>query len=180
MPPPTGLRTPGYRFKDGKLMIFSDAEVQLICGWEQPSAVRKATDIWEPFVPEFRLVAPYRRAGKTAAKKVGKETPAPGEPSGQLAFDIFDQLPVTHKPKLPAPPSLAEQRKRAFDSFRFSLPKEVARVLEPFRSHQWHLLSLMAFDRAVLDLATANPVLAFAVGDWFAKHPNTRRELGRM
>ena len=30
MPSPTAPRTPGYRFKDGKLMIFHEDEVMLI------------------------------------------------------------------------------------------------------------------------------------------------------
>jgi len=179
MPPPTGPRTPGYRFKDGKLMIFSDAEVQLICGWEKPSAVAKADDYWEPFVPEFRLVAPYRRAAKASAKKVAKAKPSPEEP-GQLDFGLLDELPTTKKPGPRKPPSLAEQRKSAFDSFRFSLPKEVAKVLEGFRSHQWHLLLLLAHDKRVLDIATANPVLAYAVADWYADYPRSTLDFGKM
>jgi hypothetical protein len=170
MPPPSGPRTPGYRFKDGRLMIFTEDEVMLIRGWDEPSAVRKCHDAWEPFVPVFRLVAPYRRA----AKKPAKPEPRPAA-AEQLAFDLLDSTPVRPKP-LP----IAAQRKRAFDSFRFSLPKEVAGVLQDFRSHQWHLLTLLHYDKHVIDVAKANPVLAYAVADWFADHPSTRRELGRM
>jgi len=72
------------------------------------------------------------------------------------------------------------QRKSAFDSFRFSLPKEVAKVLENFRSHQWHLLLLLAHDKRVLDLAASNPVLAFAVADWFADYPRSILDFGKM
>lgn len=151
-------------------MIFRETEVMLICGWEEPSAVKKTADSWEPFVPEFRLVAPYRRTTKPTSKKVEKSSSLP-EPANQLGFDLFDQLPVSKKPQVPAPPSMAEQRKRAFDSFRFSLPKEVARALEGFRGRQWSLLTLLAFDLRFLDLATTNPVLAFAVGEWFTDHP---------
>lgn len=181
MPPPSGPLTPGYRFKDGRLMIFRETEVMLICGWEEPSAVKKTSDSWDPFVPEFRLVAPYRRAKKPTSKKA-EETSSLPEPANQLGIDLFDQLPVSRKPQVPAPPSMAEQRKRAFDSFRFSLPKEVARALEPFRGRQWPLLTLLAFDLRFLDLATTNPVLAFAVGDWFTDHPKMLlgKVLGQM
>jgi len=181
MPPPTGPRSPGYRFKDGKLMIFSETEVMLIRGWNEPSAVKKTADSWEPFAPEFRLVAPYRRSTKPTSKKAEKTSSLP-EPASQLAFDLFDQLPASRKPQIPAPPSLAEQRKRAFDSFRFSLPKEVAKVLEGFRSRQWPLLTLLAFDLRFLDLATTNPALAFAMGGWFAEHPKMLlgKVLGQM
>ena len=179
MPPPSGSRTPGYRFKDGKLMIFSEKEVMLISGWDKPSAVSKTGDYWEPFVPEFRLVAPYRRAAKASSKKAAKSKPAPAE-TGQMDFGLLDELPTVKKPSVCKPPSLAKQRKSAFDSFRFSLPKEVAKVLEGFRSHQWHLLLLLAHDKQVLDIATANPVLAYAVADWYADYPKSLLDFGKM
>lgn len=100
----------------------------LIRGWEEPSAVKKTANSWDPFVAEFRLVAPYRRAKKPNSKKAETTSSLP-EPANQLGFDLFDQLPFSRKPQVPAPPSMAEQRKRAFDSFRFSLPKDVARAL---------------------------------------------------
>jgi hypothetical protein len=52
MPSPDTPRTPGYRFKDGRLMIFSEDEVMLIRGWEEPSAVRKSDD--NPLFPALR------------------------------------------------------------------------------------------------------------------------------
>ena len=51
MPTPSASRTPGYRFKDGKLMIFKEDEIMLIRGWEEPMAIAKGGDAWEPFVP---------------------------------------------------------------------------------------------------------------------------------
>ncbi len=159
-------------------MIFREDEVMIIQGWDTPSAVRKDVVSWEPFIPEFRLVAPYRRSLKPASKNNGKPSPD-SLPSAQLAFDLWDTT-VCEKPAPPKPPPLAEQRKRAFDAFRFSLPKEVARALEKFRSHQWHLLFLLSQDQGILDLAMANPVLAHAVADWHAEHPRCRHNLGRM
>ena len=179
MPPPPQPRTPGYRFKDGRLMIFQEDEVMLIRGWEEPTAVCKSDEAWEPFSPEFRLVAPYRRAAKPAAKKVANP---PSPASGQMEFGLWDaDAPVpTPKPSAPKPMPLAEQRRKAFDSFRFSLPKEIAKVLEPFRSHQWPLLILLAHDKRVLDLASSNPVLAYAVANWYADYPRSRLDFGRM
>ena len=81
------------------------------------------------------------------------------------------------KPAVPKPTPLAEQRKRAFDAFRFSLPKDVAKALQDFRSHQWNLLILLAHDKGVLDLAKANPVLAYAVADWYADYPEKQTRL---
>ena len=148
--PATGSRTPGFRFKDGKLMIFREDEVMLIQGRDTPSALRKDALSWEPFIPEFRLVAPYRRTLKPAAKNSWK----PSEdslPSPQLAFDLWD-VSVSKKPPPPGPPPLTEQRKRAFDAFRFSLPKDIAKVFEGFRSHQWHLLVLLAHDLSLIHI----------------------------
>jgi len=160
-------------------MIFQEEEVMLIRGWEEPSAVCKGDEAWEPFVPQFRLVAPYRRAAKPSAKKIANPAPPTG---GQMEFGLWDAgAPVpTSKPSEPKPMPLAEQRRKAFDSFRFSLPKEIAKVLEPFRSHQWPLLVLLAHDKRVLDIATSNPVLIYAVADWYADYPRSRLDFGRM
>ncbi len=160
-------------------MIFQEEEVMLIRGWEEPMAVRKSDEAWEAFVPGFRLIAPYRRAAKPSAGKAAKPPPAA---SGQLEFGLWDAgAPAPDpKPAAPKPIPLAEQRRKAFGSFRFSLPKEIARVLEPFRSHQWPLLVLLAHDKRVLDLATANPVLAYAVANWSADYPRSRLDFGRM
>jgi hypothetical protein len=99
-----------------------------------------------------------------------------------MEFGLWDaDAPVpTPKPSAPKPMPLAEQRRKAFDSFRFSLPKEIAKVLEPFRSHQWPLLILLAHDKRVLDLASSNPVLAYAVANWYADYPRSRLDFGRM
>ena len=74
-------------------MIFSEEEVMLIRGWDKPTALAKAGEFWEPFVPEFRLVAPYRRSAKASTKKAAKSTPSPEE-TGQLDFSLFEALPI--------------------------------------------------------------------------------------
>lgn len=163
-------------------MIFKEDEVMLIRGWEEPMAIAKGEGAWKPFVPEFRLVAPYRRARKAAAGKGAKERPAPDD--AQLSLDLWGAddsgEAAADKPATPAPLTLARQRKRAFDAFRFSMPGEVARVLERFRSHQWSLLVLLAHDRSFLDVAVSNPVLAYAVADWLPEHPGHKSGLGKM
>lgn len=182
MPSPDTPRTPGYRFKDGRLMIFQQEEVMLIRGWDEPSAVRKSFDGWESFTPDFRLVAPYRRAAKASAKKeISKPAGASAE---QMDLGLWgaESGAASEALKSSAPKvlSLAEQRKKSFDSFRFSLPKEIARALEPFRSHQWPLLVLLAHDKRTLELAESNPVLAYAVADWYADYPRSQLDFGRM
>ena len=159
-------------------MIFSEYEVSLIRGWEEPLAVCKGEDgPWENFVPDFRLVAPYRPSA--AKRKKAAKTKKVVADAEQMTLDLFADAPPQPRRK-PAPPPLAVQRKRAFDAFRFSLPKEVARVLEKFRSHQWNLLLLLSRQRAAVDLAASNPVLAYAVADRLADRPYDPRKVGKM
>lgn len=60
----------------------------------------------------------------------------------------------------------------ALAEFRATLPAEIARVLEPFASHQWNLLELLAARPEAMQLATHNPVLAYllANNDHFRKN----------
>lgn len=154
--PPT---EPGFHFKDGKLNIFRDDAVMQITGWPEPSAIRKsaATGRWEAFDPEFRLVKPYRKSRPPKPRPVRRRVEMPPE---QMAFDFFAGPKGTEKESAPKL-TKAQERKRAFDQFRFSLPKEIAKALEPFQSHQWPLLLLLRYDESALDLVRANPALGY-------------------
>ena len=113
----------------------------LIRGWPNPHAVRKTQgkQIWCPFRPEFRLVYPYRRK------------PRPGGPV-QLALVRPHELR----------PSFGSGKKPAFDAFRFSLPKTVARALLGFQRNQWRPLAMLhAWGGPAEDLFASNPALAF-------------------
>mgnify|MGYP000998731699 CR=1 FL=1 len=154
----------GAAFRNGTLCLAKGAVEMRITGSPVPrSVMRRGRDgAWEPFVPEFRLVHPYR---PSPAKKV-----KPARPTDQLHFDFFDEAAA---PRPDAPLTPAQRRKRAFDQFRFSLAKPVARILEPFRTHQWPLLVMLHHDPGSVDLAVANPALAFAL----AQKLNGDREL---
>ena len=146
------MSTPGFRFKDGKLYLFGeDEEVMLIESWPELRAVRKSpgSRAWKEFEPAFRLVHPYRRA-KAAAKPVAT--------TGQLELSLATPSGMPF-----ASPSLAEQRKRAFDGFRFSLPKEVAKRVERFPARQWRLLKLFREREQTLDLVQQNAALTFCL-----------------
>lgn len=123
-----------------------------ITGSPVPRSVmrRGRAGAWENFTPEFRLVYPYRPARKTVPKT--------RDPGPQLCFDFADSLTETNAPLTPS-----QQRKRAFDQFRFSLSKPVAHLLEPFRTHQWVLLMLLHDDPGAVELAQNNPALAYAL-----------------
>src|SRR4051794_20077965 len=126
---PGSMSARGFLFKDRTLQISHwSGDVEFIESWPKLRAriKRRQTTTSEPFEPLFQLVHPYRR-DRVSSK------PAPPVQM-ELAF------PTAKKPA--AAPTLDEQRKRAFDKFRLSLPNQVANAVERFRSHQWRLLRL--------------------------------------
>lgn len=153
MPPTAQPAATGYSFANGSLRIVRDSLEIRITGWPVPQSEmrRGAQSRWDHFLPEFQLVHPYRpsRPKTTAKSKVSKD---------QLAFDFFEE---TYEPKRAETLTPAQLKKRAFEHFRFSLPKRVAHVLEPFRTHQWPLLVFLAHDPSAIDLAESNPALAY-------------------
>lgn len=157
----TPLPTPSFRFKAGKLYIFTPREIMIVRGWPDPEAVHKKADAdaWRHFTPQFRLVRPYRPKARKKPK-----------PDPQLSLLPDEAIAV--RPKL----TLPERRKAAFDSFRFSLPKDVARRLERFQSHQWYpLLILHAGGEQALDLFQTCPALAFCLANFPAfRNPRER------
>ena len=137
------MNTPGFRFKEGKLYAFSQESVMILEAWPTLKAVRKEeSGGWEEFEPRFRVVKPYR---PLKAKE---------EPQLELAFE-----------KLAVKPSLADQRRRAFDGFRFAMPKPVAAVVEKFQNRQWGILRLVRESEGVIEFVRLNPALAFGLGN---------------
>jgi hypothetical protein len=135
---------PGFRFKDNKLYAFSEGGVMILEAWPTLKAIRKeGDDEWEEFDPRFRVVKPYR---PQKAKRV---------PQLELAFD-----------HIPIKPTLSDQRRRAFDGFRFSMPKPAAAAVEKFQNRQWGILRLVRLSEGAIELARLNPALAFALGNF--------------
>ena len=142
--PASRIPTPGFRFKDGKLYAFSEGGVMILEAWPALKVLRKEEGAaWEEFEPRFRVVKPYR---PQKAKK---------QPQLELAFDRFYEKPT-----------LAEQRRRAFDGFRFSMPKPVAAAVEKFPNRQWGILLLVRLSGRAIELARLNPAIAFALGNF--------------
>jgi len=138
------MGTPGFRFKDSKLYAFSEGGVMILQAWPVLKALRKdGNDAWEEFEPRFRVVKPYR---PQKTKKL---------PQLELALD-----------RIPVKPTLADQRRKAFDGFRFSMPKPVAAAVEKFQSRQWGILRLIQLSEGAIELARLNPALAFALGNF--------------
>ncbi len=156
MPPSAPATEFGIAFRHGTLCLTKGSVEMRITGSPVPRSVmrRGRGGAWEAFAPEFRLIHPYRPARTNAPAARA------GCPAHQLVFDFFADSASRRQD---APLTPAQQRKRAFDQFRFSLPKAVARLLEPFRTHQWPLLVLLQHDPTTVELATGNPALAFAL-----------------
>jgi hypothetical protein len=151
---------PTFCFVDGGLEITSIGHRMRIVGWPQPSARANRPEWnreWRNFSPTFRLVAPYRplRRRTKISRQKKKDSAV-----GQLGFDLDGDAAPEEKP---VPLTPAQLRRRAFDQFRFSLPKPVARALEKFRSHQWEPLLMLRHDPGATDLMQSNPVLGFAL-----------------
>jgi hypothetical protein len=141
-------RSPGFRFKEGKLYAFTEQSVMVLETWPVLRALRKSDDeAWQEFAPTFRVVRPYRPRKKVSAG-----------PQLELSLGVPTGSPQTH--------CLAAQRRRAFDQFRFSLPKPVAARAEKFQSRQWALLRLFHAHEQALELARLNPALCFALGNY--------------
>ena len=140
------MNTPGFNFKAGKLFAFSEVGVIVLEGWPALKAIQKMNSSqWREFCPAFRVVLPYRPRKK------------PSKVQKQLEFGI-EKKPVTL--------TVAEQRKKAFDNFRFTMPKPVAAAVERFQSHKWGILKLMEKSEAAIELAGINPALCFALGNY--------------
>ncbi|MDF1658025.1 MAG: PcfJ domain-containing protein [Verrucomicrobiales bacterium] len=151
MPRSAQLDITADAFEAGSLYLFKDSVAMRLTAAPVPQAVRRhrSEGLWTPFIPEFRIIHPYR------PRRVPQKKAAPTE---QLAFDFFEE---TFEPEKPLQETKAQQRKRAFDKFRFSMPKPFAKVLEPFKTHQWPLLVLLHHDALALEMAESNPALAF-------------------
>lgn len=154
MPRSAQSDSPGDVFADRTLRLVRDTTEMRLSAWPTPTAFRRLgrESPWESFIPEFRVIHPYRPAKKPSAASRASDP--------QLAFDFFDG---TFDPNPPIRLTPAQMTRKAFDAFRFSMPKPVSAVLEPFRTNQWPLLFLLRYDEGAQELAESNPALAFAL-----------------
>src|ERR1051326_2735599 len=94
---------PGFRFNNGKLMIFTEDEAKLVNTWPDLEAVRKPSHggCWTPFAPCFRMLRP-----RIGATREGCD----------------DSLGPADVPSRAVDPNFEKQR--AFWNFRQSIPPE--------------------------------------------------------
>jgi len=138
----TATARPGFRFTEGKLLVFTESETLRIASWPELTAVkaRPRSNQWRPFVPLFRLLRPRSQIAGT--------TPAFGPDNRPLpALD----------------PDL--ERATAFRGFRFSIPPEMVAAAEVFPSRQWSVLRMCQRSRYARELTVANPALGFCLAN---------------
>jgi PcfJ-like protein len=144
--------TPGFQFKDGKLCLFQEQRVLVLTSWPDLRAITKTpTSRWSPFWPEFRVIHPYRPEMKSSAK-----------PEAQLQLSMNLEATQTR--------NVVAERKRAFDSYRFSFPRDIAGLVEKFQTGQWEMFHLLKSDAKLLELLAVNPALA-----WFQAQKTVSR-----
>ncbi len=159
-----GEFTPGFRFKEGKLYCYGRQAAIIVGTWPELKAVKRSAPsaTWCPCWPIFRLIYPYRPSASTSTKKRGS--------AEQLSLSLGMRVHI----------DLAEQRKRAFDSYRFSFPKDIARAVERFQSEQWSLLHLLRGEPEAIDLLRNNPALAYLLAQEFIGEYRGEKEWPRF
>jgi hypothetical protein len=126
-----------FAFRGGKLCIMSPTVEIAVKGWPDPeSFVNPHEGGWRPFRPEFRLLRP-------------------GEAEEELADTAGTEIEE----------QLFDEKVGAFNSFRSSVPLEVAAAVERFQGHQWALLALLNRGQKAFDLVRYNPALAYCLAN---------------
>lgn len=132
---------PAIHYEDGVLYL-STPLARMRLRWhpaplaeELPPGGRRYRAFW----PEFRLLRPETVPARRASFTL--------EPNGDTTAEA------------------AVQKAAAFAAFRSGLPPALAAAVERFGSHQWPLLLLLHRQPRALDLAQANPVLAYALAN---------------
>ncbi len=128
-----------FTFNDGVLHLQTQLEECRLRWMPKPLAEKKNyRGEWKECWPEFRILRPAL-AGKSPYEI-------------DVARGVDDRL-------------FHEQKQAAFQAFRSLIPVELVAITEPFASHQWILLKLLHDEAAFLDLARANPVLAYGLAN---------------
>jgi hypothetical protein len=148
------LLRPGFKFRDGKLIISTKEEVKIIHSWPDLKAIRKPTDrkAWSNFVPLFRLLRP---------KSLADDGDSLG--SGNVRSTALDPL---------------FEKQLAVAHFRSSVPPEITKSVERFTNRQWMLLALCKRREQAGDLLEQNPALGFAVAQLQKFSPTRWQPMG--
>jgi hypothetical protein len=131
------MKTPGFRFKDGKLFLFDEGTTSLIESWPSLKALSKfKNDHWQEFVPLFPIVRP---------------------PDATAEIDVA-ALPMESF-------QIAYQRRAAFRAFRSFIPQKLAGLCEDIPARQWVMLNLLQSSPHAAELVEGNRALVFALSN---------------
>jgi hypothetical protein len=133
---------PAFEFLDGVLHVHTQL-AQMRIGWRPKPLAEEMVPggrRWRAFWPEFRLLRPRGTVRRQAVYALDLHADEAGQ-------------------------EVDDQKDRAFAALRNEIPEEIARVAEPFGSHQWALMVLLHEQPRAMDLAVGNPVLAYALAN---------------
>lgn len=136
----SGVPSPAFMFSDGTLRIDVPLAKARLRWRPEPKAEELGVGLrrWREFWPDFRLIRP---------------ADASRNPPDHVV-EILDGTAAS-----------AEQKAVALSQFRAEVPEEIVRIVEPFGSHQWALMTLMHAEPWARDLALGNPTLAYALAN---------------
>ena len=146
----------------GKQYIFTPRTVSVIRAWPLPTAWKKGGRVagWHPFRPKIDIP----REDLTARIEWLSGPPIDDEGQLYFPFDMFE------KPRYASWMYL-----RWIDR----IPLDIRKVVGAFNDRRWHLLSLIArCGNPALDLAIANPALAYALAsNWVFHQPRVAQPM---
>ncbi len=139
---------PGFRFKDGKLLILAPDAVIIIESWPEITATwaKPGTNRWKPFVPIFRLLRPPSCRRPRLINDTKNAALGPSSIRSSAVDPDFE-------------------RQRAFNSFRYTISPDVADATERFRSRQWNVLRVCQRTARGRELMVINPALGFCLAN---------------
>ncbi|MBI4026236.1 MAG: PcfJ domain-containing protein [Verrucomicrobia bacterium] len=155
----------GCVFKGEKLYLFDGGSVCVLSRpWPTPLAWTKtcSNPAWLHVRPDISI-----HGGDLGASIQRMETPA--EKNGQLVMPWFFS-PLDRNARL---------KTLAWLRWSEAVPRAIRDLIAPFPERHWHLLSFLArCGPAALDLAVANPALAYALAsNWVFHRPGVQRPL---
>lgn len=114
---------------------------------------------------ELRIGTPTLHMRFRWHPKAVAECRVPGQKTWSAYWPSMRLLRSDHAGALAGEGTPAQAKEAAFRAFRQEIPDDLARRVEPFESYQWPLLKLLQAQPAAVDLAKANPVLAYCLAN---------------
>ncbi len=154
-----------FKPETGTLYDFCYDRIKVMRGWPEPLAWRKTRKkpIWICCRPQISKTPVNDLDGRI------RQLENPYQERCQTLLPFFD------------PPDVPRSNRAQLAWFKWfnTIPRDVRRLMAPFSSRQWHMLSFLArCGPAAADLTESNPALAFALAsNWVYHKPPVQRPL---